>query len=62
LKRFIEYTDDITYNLTKHDLVHHLFADDTQGMLDCLPTDVPQMILNLRDCFADVGARPGAYS
>jgi Reverse transcriptase (RNA-dependent DNA polymerase) len=45
-KRFIEYTED--------DLVHHLFADDTQVMLHCLPVDVPQKRLKLNDCFADV--------
>jgi len=41
-KRFIEYTEDATLIVTKHALAHHLFADDTQGMLHCLPADVPQ--------------------
>jgi len=36
-KRFIQYTEDATLNLTEHDLSPHLFADDTQGMLHCLP-------------------------
>jgi len=53
-KRFTEYTEDATLILTKHDLAHHLFADDTQGMLHCLPADVPQLMSNLSDCFADV--------
>ena len=53
-KRFIEYTEDVTCQLVKYDLVHHLFADDTQGMLHCLPADVPQMMSKLIDCFVDV--------
>jgi len=54
LKRFIEYTKDATLILTKHDLAHHLFADDTQGMLHCRLADVPQLMSNLSDCFDDV--------
>jgi len=54
LKRFIEYAEDVTYHLAKHDLAHHLFADDMQGMLHCLRNDVPQMMSTLGDCFADV--------
>jgi hypothetical protein len=53
-KRFIEYAEDITCQLVKHNLVYHLFADDTQGMLHCPPADVPQMMSTLNDCFADV--------
>jgi len=55
-KRFIEYSEDITRQLLKYDLVHHLFADDTQGMLHCAPADVRQMMSTLNDCFVDVGA------
>ena len=64
-KRFIEYTEDVTCQLVKYDLVHHLFADDTQGMLHCLPADVPQMMSKLNDCFVDVSrwcVRRSAYS
>lgn len=39
--------------LAKYDLVHHLFADNTQVMLHCLPADFPQMMSKLNDCFAD---------
>jgi hypothetical protein len=53
-KRFIEYTEDVTCQLAKYDLIHHLFADDTHIMLHCLPADVPQMMSKLNDCFADV--------
>jgi hypothetical protein len=53
-KRFIEYAEDVTCQLVKHDLVHHLFADDTQRMLHCLPADVPLMMLTLNECFVDV--------
>jgi hypothetical protein len=53
-KRFIEYAEDVTCQLVKHDLVHHLFADDTQGMLHCLPADVRLMMSKLNDCFVDV--------
>jgi Reverse transcriptase (RNA-dependent DNA polymerase) len=28
-KRFIEYTEDVTCQLVKYDLVHYLLADDT---------------------------------
>jgi Reverse transcriptase (RNA-dependent DNA polymerase) len=64
-QRFIEYTEDVTCQLVKYDLVHHLFADDTQGMLHCLPADVPQTMSKLNDCFADVSRwllRRNAYS
>jgi len=37
-KWFVEYTEDATLIVTKHDLAHHLFADDTQGILHCIPT------------------------
>jgi hypothetical protein len=53
-KRFIEYAEDVTCQLVKNDLVHHLFADDTQGMLHCLPADVPLMMSKLNECFVDV--------
>jgi hypothetical protein len=53
-KRFIEYAEDITCQLVKLNLIYHLFADDTQGMLHCPPADVPQMMSTLGDCFADV--------
>jgi len=52
-KRLTEYTEDATLNLTKRDMAHHLFADDTQGMLHWLPVDVPHLMSNLSDCFAD---------
>ena len=53
-KRFIEYAEDVTCQLERNDLVHHLFADDTQGMLHCLPADVPLMMSKLNECFVDV--------
>jgi hypothetical protein len=40
--------------LAKYDLVHHLFADNTQVMLHCLSADIPQMMSKLNDCFVDV--------
>ena len=55
-KRFIEYAEDVTCQLVKHHLLYHLFADDMQGLLHCLPTDVPQMLSKLNDCFVDVSA------
>ena len=50
-KWFIEYAEDIGCQLVKYGLFHHLFADDMQEMLHCLPSDVPQM-LTLNDCFS----------
>jgi hypothetical protein len=53
-KRFIEYAEDVTCQLSEHELLYHLFADDTQGLLHCPPADVPQMMSKLDDCFLDV--------
>ena len=36
-KRFIEHAEDVTSHMVKHNLLYHLFADDTQGLLHCLP-------------------------
>jgi len=49
-KQFIQYAEDITRVLEKHELLYHLFADDTQGP----PADVPRIASTLTNCFTDV--------
>ena len=53
-KQFIEYPENVTCQLVKYDLFHHLFANDMQRMLHCLPSDVSQMMSTVNDCFIDV--------
>jgi hypothetical protein len=55
-KRFIEYTEDVTDLLRRHELLYHLFADDMQGLLHCPPIDVPKIVSTLNDCFVDVSS------
>ena len=46
--------EDVTCQLVKYDLFHHLFANDMQAMLHCLPSNVPQTMSTFNDCFIDV--------
>ena len=53
-KQFIQYAEDITRVLEKHELLYHLFANDTQGKLHGPPADVPRIASTLTNCFTDV--------
>ena len=53
-KQFIQYAEDVTRLLQKHELLYHLFADDIQGMLHGPPADVPRIVSTPTDCFTDV--------
>ena len=53
-KQFIQYAEDVTRLLQKHELLYHLFADDMQGMLHGPPADVSRIVSTITDCFTDV--------
>ena len=48
-KQFIQYAEDVTRLLQKHELLYHLFADDMQGMLHGPPADVPLAVERQQD-------------
>ena len=54
-KRFIEYAEDVSHLLQHHGLLYHLFADDIQGQMHCLPSHILTIIATLGYCFIDVG-------
>lgn len=55
-KRFIEYVEDVDSQFVKHQLRHHLFADDMQGLACGTPSCAPAIASSLTDCFTDVNA------
>jgi len=56
-KQFIKYVEDVDSQFEKHDLCHHLFADDIQGL-----ASGPAIASSLADCFTDVNGWCGAKS
>jgi len=43
-KQFIQYAEDVTRLLHKHELLYHLFADNKQGMLHGPPADISRIV------------------
>ena len=52
---FILYTADLIALIESHSLSPHLYADDTQILGSCRPTDTAALRLRMQTCIADVG-------
>ena len=52
---FILYTADLVALIESHDLSPHLYADDTQIIGSCLPSNTTTLRLRMQTCIADVG-------
>ena len=52
---FILYTADLVALIEGHGLSPHLYADDTQVLGSCRPTDTAALRLRMQTCIADVG-------
>lgn len=54
---FTEYAEDVSFIFDRHDLRHHLFADDMQTCRGGRPHDAAAMVRQLERCAADVADR-----
>ena len=52
--QFIAYTTDISDTFTGHNLLYHMFADDTQMYDHCLISNIPVLVNNLTACINDL--------
>ena len=52
--QFIAYTTDSSDTFTGHNLLYHMFADDTQMYDHCLISNVPVLVNNLTACINDL--------
>ena len=52
--QFITYTEDVFAVFEKHEVRHHLYADDKQAYFDMYVQDINKARSTLQDCIADV--------
>jgi hypothetical protein len=53
---FILYTADLAAVIERHGLLPHLYADDTQIVGSCRPTDTASLSFSVESCIADVAS------
>ena len=51
---FVLYTTPLSSVIKQHDVNHHLFADDTQLLQSCKPTEIATLTETLQTCTVDI--------
>ena len=51
---FCLYTTSISQIITTHDVIHHMYADDTQVYIELSQSDTHKSISSLSDCLTDI--------
>jgi hypothetical protein len=55
-KSFVAYAEDVTGVFQQHQVCHHLFVDDMQGIRHGKPSNVRDVTVELGACIADVNS------